>query len=408
MCVPDAVEVDGLVPGVDAVHRLDLQAVQVADDREQPFHHAWLGEPGLQLFLRDGVLLLAQFFRVVRDVPGLHVVVAMLMGVLVHRFQLLFGRHIRALCQVFEEADDLVGGVRHLGGQRAFRVIGVPEQARSLVAQTHDLFHGCTVVVQARGGTELGGARDVGGVQLLAQLAVIGVGHHGVVGRELQGEHPAVLAALLCGLLCQRTRTFRQAGELCLAGDVLVPGVGCIQHVVAVFRGQPGEFLHDLLETIAPGRVELDAGQAEIAQGVVDDLLLRVVEAPVFVAVGDLPEGLVQALVLAEFGAVLAQQRQAFVVDVAQCLRVDDRIHVADRRPGTVDAVVHFIQRFHQVVPGVGRVSGKQLLDQRATLGEQPGDGGFHVFRPDLGKMRQAVGDQQGVGHSLCSSRVLY
>ena len=89
--------------------------------------------------------------------------------------------------------------------------------------------------------------------------------------------------------------------------------------------------LHDLLVAIALGLRQLDARQAEIAQCIVDDLLLRGVQLLVLPAIGNLAKGPVQALVLAQLGTVFAQQRKAGVVGITQFIRVDNGIHVADR-----------------------------------------------------------------------------
>jgi hypothetical protein len=88
-----------------------------------------------------------------------------------------------------------------------------------------------------------------------------------------------------------------------------VPGpcLGGVQNVFRELGAELRQFLLDVLVAGALFRRQGDAGQAEIAQGVIDDLALGRVEPGVLRAVGDLAIGPVQIFVLAEFGRVGAE-----------------------------------------------------------------------------------------------------
>ena len=95
--------------------------------------------------------------------------------------------------------------------------------------------------------------------------------------------------------------------------------------------GQPGEFLHECLVALTLCRIERDAGQTEISNGIVDDFALRRVEPRIFGAVGDLFIGLIECFVLAHLSAIFRQLGQARVIGGAQRFGIHDGIHMADR-----------------------------------------------------------------------------
>ena len=116
--VMDAIKADIVVP---CVHVLDLpyfQAIEPFDDRKQAADHARFGKVGFELFLRDCVPLLAQFFRVVTDIPCLQVVNAVSVGGKgTDIIQLPDGCRLRTSGQVLDKLHDLVSRLGHLGGQ---------------------------------------------------------------------------------------------------------------------------------------------------------------------------------------------------------------------------------------------------------------------------------------------------
>ena len=133
------------------------------------------------------------------------------------------------------------------------------------------------------------------------------------------------------GLLCQGACALGQAGQQGLVGHLFRPGIGRVQHVVAVLRTEFRERLLQFLVAIAVRLVQFDTGKAKVTQGIIDDLLLGNIESLVLLAIRNLPVGAVEPLVLPHLGTVLAEYRQAGIVGLAQCLAVDHRIHVADR-----------------------------------------------------------------------------
>ena len=237
---------------------------------------------------------------------------------------------------------------------------------------------------------EFAGARRRGFVDLAAQFAVVGVHHHRQKRRHVQGELPAALAVALGRLAGRGTCAFRQPGELLFIGDEQFPGIGGVEHILLELALPGGEFLLDVLEAFFVGFVQFRARQAKVAQDVVDDFLLRGREAGEIRARRHCLVGAVQALVLLELGAVVAELRQTVVVGGAQRLIVHHRIKMRHRRPQAAEALVHVLDWLHEAVPGRLVCIGEQTLDGGTIGGERGIHRRFHVFRADRGEVRQA------------------
>ena len=301
--IADLVELDVGVPDIHAVHLVEAHSVEPADHFKHAGDHPVLGEPGLDLLLGDGIARLAQLFAVVGDVPGLEIVTALFGGKVAQFGQLTLGLRTRARGQVVQKTHHLVGAACHLGGQRAFGVVGETQQLRQFVTQRQDLLHEGTVVVRRVVWAAVGGAGVVGLVEGAPQVAVVGVAHHRVVGGEVEGEHPALLAAFARGLCGQGARRLGQTGELLLVGDVLFPGVGAVEHVLGEAAGQLRQALADLAIARLLVGWQVDTREMEIAQRILQHLALCRIQW--LVRLGQALVGLVQARVLALFGAVL-------------------------------------------------------------------------------------------------------
>jgi len=181
---------------------------------------------------------------------------------------------------------------------------------------------------------------------------------------------------------------------------VFGPCLGGVEHLVGEAALQLGQTHLQLAVALLLLRRQGNAGQFEVAQGMLKDGLLGLVQCGELVAGGELLVGLKQRLILAHLGVVLAQQRQAAFVGFAQLGAVHHRIQVADWRPGTAKTFAHVILRLDQVGPGPLRWRvGQQGIELRAVVGQNLLDGRFDMFGTDLGKGWQIVGLQQRIGH---------
>jgi hypothetical protein len=89
----------------------------------------------------------------------------------------------------------------------------------------------------------------------------------------------------------------------------------------------------------------------------------------------------------------------ARVVGASQLVAVDDAVHVADRRPRTREAVMHFFERQDQRIPG-RRGGGEQRGELCAMRVEQFAQHGLDIRDADRRERRQFV---VGGGHVWAS-----
>ena len=315
--------------------------------------------------------MLAQLLAVVTDVPALQIGAALLGGEGLQLLQVLNGEGFAALRQVAQEVQHLVRGFGHLGRQAQIGVAGKTEQLGQFLAQAENLLHHRAVVVLAGVRPLIRGAGTVGGVQLFAQGAVVGVGHHREVAGELQADQPAVEVLGLGCLGHLRLGRVGQAGQRRFIGDVLGPGLGGIQQLVGEAAGQLGQLHLDGAIALLLGLRQIDAGQMKVAQGVFQDGRLRHLERGRIGTSGQRVIGLVQRTVLPQFGPVLGQLGQASLVGGAQFGVVAHRIQVADRSPGAAKAIIQFVEHQHQTIPArCARLFTQEFADRCAVIGE--------------------------------------
>ena len=386
------------MPAIEAFQLVDLDAVQALDDAEQPGQHLVDGEIGAQFFLVQAVALLAQLLGVVAEVPALQVVQTLLGGEGAQFGQVALGERLAAHRQVTQEIQHLLGGFGHLGCQRQLGEVAVAEQPSQLMAQFEDLGHYRTVVELPGVRALVRGAGAVGGVDLLAQGTVVGVGHHRVVAGEFQGDQPAVEALGLRRLGHLRLGRIGDAGQQAFVGDVPGPGLSGVQQLVGKFAAELGKLHLDGAEALLLHRWKVDAGQAEVAQRMLEDGLLRHLETGRRGARGQRLVGLEQRAVLPEFGVVGRQLGQAGLVGRAQFRAVAHGVEVADWAPGAGEALVQLVQPDHQGLPvqALGRAA-EQLLDRHAVVAEDGVDGRLDVLRANLGVGWQVEFLQQGI-----------
>ena len=165
---------------------------------------------------------------------------ALLGGIGLELLQVLGGKRLAALGQVTQEAEHLVAGLGHLGGQAQLGERRITQQLGQFLTQVEDLFHHRAVIVLTGIRALVRRTGAVGGVHLFTQGTVLGVGHDGVVAGEFQGDQPAVEALGLSGGGHLRLGRIGQAGEGGFIGDVFGPGLGGVQQLVGEFAAQLG------------------------------------------------------------------------------------------------------------------------------------------------------------------------
>ena len=219
----------------------------------------------------------------------------------------------------------------------------------------------------------------------------------------MQREFPAGLSVFLGGFARGLANVVGDAGELGLVGNELGEGIGRVEQVLGELRGEAREFLRDRLEARLLVFRQLGAGQAEVADLVVDDLALRRRQRGVFRTLAD---GLVlgeKLEVLAEFGKEARDFRQHAVVSLAPFRNVVDRMQMADDAPGARQLLDLVGERRGEGAPGGRNLVGRQTFDQRPVVRQQEVNRRLDVAWRDRVKARQAGEIEQGVGGGIGS-----
>jgi len=176
------------------------------------------------------------------------------------------------------------------------------------------------------------------------------------------------------------------------------PGLRGVQQLVGELAAQLGKLHLDGAEALLLDRRQVDTGQAEVAQRMLEDGLLRHLETGRRGAGGKRLVGFEQRAVLPEFRVVGRQLGQTGLVGGAQFRAVAHGVEVTDRPPGTGEAIIQLVQPDHQGLPvqAFGRAA-EQLLDRHAVVAEDGVDGRLDVLRTDFGIGRQVELLQQGI-----------
>ncbi len=233
---------------------------------EQALERVLLGEVLLHFLVGERVSRRSQFLGCVGHVPGLKV-----REKFFQFLDILFGEWPRAAREIVEEGEHLRRRVGHLRHQRDLGEGAVAEKLRQLAAQLDDARDVAGVV--PLGLAELGSARRALAIERLAQRAVLRVLHHRHVGRRVQREFPALLAALLRCFVRRMQGVGGDAGDPFLAFQNYRKSVRRIEHVLGELRAQPGELLLDCSEARLLVRGELGAAEPEVANCVLNDAL---------------------------------------------------------------------------------------------------------------------------------------
>ena len=219
----------------------------------------------------------------------------------------------------------------------------------------------------------------------------------------MQREFPAGDAGLLGGGLRGLDDVGRQAGEPGLVADDLGEGVGRVEQIFRELGGKLRQLLHDRLEARLPVFRQFGAGQAEIADFVIDNLFLFDGKRRIFGTGAQRLVLLEQLQVLPELGVEARHLGQHFVVGLAPGRHIVDRMQVADNAPGAAEGLQAGGQRAGEIRPGGGcRIVG-EAGDQVAAGGQQGFDGRFDVLGLDeietgkIGEIEEGIGGVHGI-----------
>ena len=178
------------------------------------------------------------------------------------------------------------------------------------MAQGQDFLHHCRVVKLGSIAFGLvGGAGDVGVIDLLAQCAALGKLHHGQIAGHFQRELVALFAIGFGSRLGGGNHVGRDTFELFCAG-VVGKGIGCVQSVFAELLRQFGRARLNLRKTLLGRTLQLGTRKHKAAHDVVPGGALLLVQTG---GVNGLVLG-VQTLVGAQVGPELGDLGQGFVV----------------------------------------------------------------------------------------------
>ena len=248
----------------------------------------------------------------------------------------------------------------------------VAEQLRLFPAQFEYIPHHPAVVPFSPSGAGLAGPGGKGAIHLLPQPAVLGMIHDRLVGRLLEGKAPAVHAGFAGGLPGRLPGVVGNPGKAGLPGDIDMPVVRGIQQVAGKQVAQTGQFTGILPEPFPLRGLEVDSGQPEIPQVIVDGLAPGLFETIEAVMVTDSLNGPVQGLVLAQFDPIVRQLDKTLLVYRTQVLAVPHRIQVGHRRPYALQFICQLLQRRHETVPSGVFHSVDQPPDLPAIPGQHP------------------------------------
>jgi hypothetical protein len=175
-------------------------------------------------------------------------------------------------------------------------------------------------------------------------------------------------------------------------------GVGGVEQVLGELGGELGLLFLDFLEARLLRVGQLGAGEAEVAQRVLEDALAHRRQGG---ELGAVVQGLVlleQREVLPDLGIEARDLGQHRVVGLAPLGHVEHAVQVADHAPGAAEALAGLFHRCDEAVPARGRGVGGEAFDERTILVDEAADRGLDVLGPDVGEARHAGEVEQGIG----------
>ena len=295
--------------------------------------------------------------------------------------------------EVIEEAEGAGAGVGHAVFEDEIGEVGEAEEGGLFLAELEDALDDGAVVAVAGSGAD-----GEGGVDVMAGLAAIEIGHHGEIIGGLEGEAPAGEVLALGGFAGAGDGGGGQTGEIGLIGEDEFEGVGGIEDVLGEFGGDLGEFDVDGFEALLAGGIEIGAMAAEAGDGLVEEAAALAGERGGFGGGGEGFEVEPEAGFERDAGIEGADIGLRGVEGGAEFGIGGDAFEVADHAHGPIERFGESVEGVEGIVEGArggGRGEGGEA---GAGSGEEGGAGGFDVFGADAVERDPELGVEQGVG----------
>jgi hypothetical protein len=268
--------------------------------------------------------------------------------------------------------------VRHAIFQHQVGKVGETKERRFLAAQ-FDNAHDNRAVIAAGGGA----AHRECLVDLVANRALVEVGHHREVVRRLQREAPALHPLALRAFPRAGDGRGRQPGQVGLVGEDEFEGVGRVQDVLRELGGDPRQLDVDLLQPFLAGGFQIGAVTAEGVDGLVQEAPPGARESRGRRAGGVGLDVIPQAGVQRNAGVEGADLGLRGVEGGAQFGVSGDAFQVAHHTHGPIQRLGHRVQGKQRAVEGWFAIGGGERCEAGAGLPQQLAGGGLHVLRPD-------------------------
>lgn len=194
---------------------------------------------------------------------------------------------------------------------------------------------------------------------------------------------------------------FRDAGQLGGIGDLLEPGVGCVEHRAP----EIGRELRQLQRNVGIARALLglqrNAGKREVANRVFHGRAIGQRQIGKTGGGGQSDEHVIEITVLAQPRPSRHQQPVSFRMHRPQCGTVGHALQVRHRRPQRVDCVGRALER-HPHRSKAGRPGADQCVDHRILIGDRLSE----RWQDGLGRQRREGRQTGRIGQRCKRHRV--
>ena len=380
--------------------RPEGDTVEPVGQKEDAALHVFEREIGAQRLVVERVVAAAHLLGIVPPVPRLEGRIGVVGAQhLFHSRQLLLRPIERRRPYLVQQRIDRSGRRGHLVGSHVVGEGIVPQQVRLLGAQTDVVVHQRLVVVFVA----MVAAVEVGGVELLAQFAVLGIAQEGQHTGFVEREKIGFVAESRSLRLLPRRFAHGVGQPLQAVGRQLQPErIVLVEQVVAVLHRQPRQIAVDLFEPALARLVQQGARPDEPAVELLRQPPLLGRERQRLAPVVDSLDPPEQPFVHADLVGMGRQQRHRLLLDGLHFgRRVRSGQHLEDQRRA--------LQHPPRGIVGRDRIlEGRfvRRVDDRVDLGvmerHPPLEGRQEMFGPYPVERRYAVGRrpllEKGVG----------
>ena len=175
------------------------------------------------------------------------------LGLLLNGFLLLNGGGLIGVDQVVEQLVNMGG----LGGHAMLQhIVGKGVEAQQLRQLTAEIDQTLAYLKVIRVGSLMRTLRIASHIDLLAQVAAVGIGHKGRVALIVERKYPALKALLLGVVGSGLASRLGQSAQIVLVGDVQRVSLSLLQQVLRELQGEQSSLLGQLPELFLSSLVE--------------------------------------------------------------------------------------------------------------------------------------------------------